>query len=110
MKYLQQASQLIANRWSVLTVRDVFIISNRFGHAESEVVHNHELKTIAKLFRRCAPEFRADQIYIRFYGGPIGKGRWFSGTLWSFVHDIVAAKIQMEGVKGAISLLNKLEC
>lgn len=47
----------------------------------------------------------ASRVRIKFYGGPLGHGRFFRGTLVTYLIDCVATKIQMEGFTRARILL-----
>lgn len=104
MNYLLQAEDVLEHI-KVIDVDTAYEIACRF-HQENEVIR---FKGQEKLFRQVcaglAPGFRTDMVLIEFYGGPVGCGSWHKGTLCSYIYDIVASKIQMEGLASAIRLL-----
>jgi hypothetical protein len=104
MNYLSQAEDVLEHV-KIMDVDTAYEIARRF-HQENEVIR---FKGQEKLFRQVcaglAPGFRANMVLIEFYGGPVGCGSWHKGTLCSYVYDFVASKIQMEGLKTAIRLL-----
>jgi len=104
MNYLLQAEDVLEHT-RVMNVDVAYEIARRFGQDSIVVRFNGQEKLFCHVCAGLAPDFRADMVLIEFYGGPVGRGSWHKGTLCSYIYDIVASKIQMEGLKTAIRLL-----
>jgi|WetSurMetagenome_2_1015567.scaffolds.fasta_scaffold02484_4 hypothetical protein len=105
---LHQAESLIGH-YKPLSIEKAYEIAKAFGHEETEILllERNAITTVRQIYVGTSPLILASSFRIRFRGGPIGSGTWYSGTVTSFVLDCLAVKIQIEGFETARRLLRE---
>ncbi len=104
--HLSQAEALLGH-FKPVDLDCAYTIAYALGHQDTDILlmTPNVRTTVRQVYAGTAPGTPADRISIQFYGGPIGRGAWYTGTVYSFIVDIIAAKIQMEGFEKVRQLL-----
>lgn len=104
--HLKQAEALLGH-FKPVDLECACTLAYALGHQDTDVIlmTPNVRTTIRQLYAGMATGTPADRISIQFYGGPVGRGAWYTGTVYSFIVDIIAAKIQMEGFEKVRQLL-----
>jgi hypothetical protein len=97
--YLAQAESLLGH-FKPVNVDCAYTIAYALGQQDTKILLQDPLvsTTVRQIYAGTAYNMSAKNIKVQFYGGPVGRGKWFTGTLYSYLVDCIAAKIQMEGL------------
>lgn len=105
--HLKQAEALLGH-FKPVDLDCAYTIAYALGHQDTYILLTHPVTTrttVRQIYAGTAYGCPADKIRIRFYGGPVGHGQWYDGTVYSFILDCISAKIQMEGFERTRALL-----
>jgi hypothetical protein len=107
MKNILQQAESLLGRFKPIDVDCVYSLSHSLGHNETlvKLEKNNQYVSLHQIYTGTAFSIPANRIKVSFYGGPIGYGKWFDGTLYSFILNCIATKIQMEGFEVTRRLL-----
>jgi hypothetical protein len=110
--HLRQAESLLGH-FAPVDLDCAYLIAYALGHQDTDVfliggeAYSIAVTNIRQIYAGTATGRPANRVRIRFYGGPVGRGKWYDGTVYSFIVDCVSAKIQMEGFEKVRQLLNQ---
>ncbi len=102
--YLRQAESLLGH-FKPLDLECAYTILFALDHQDTEIILKEHRTTVRQIYAGTATGILAERIKFQFYGGPIGHGAWYAGTLYSFLVDCVAARIQLESFDKVRTLL-----
>jgi hypothetical protein len=107
MKNPLHQAEAILGHLTPIDIDAAYMIAHALGHHETDILllDRNSITNVKQIYSDTAPGIPASRFRIRFHGGPIGKGTWHSGTLYSFILDCIAVKIQMEGFEKVRELL-----
>ncbi len=99
--HLKQAESLVGH-YKPINIDTAYTMLYSLGQHDTDVIMKTSqgtqfYTTPRQIYSGTSYGSLAEKIKIIFYGGPVGHGKWYKGTLYSFVLDCVASKIQMEG-------------
>lgn len=95
--YLAQAESLLGH-FKPIDVECVHELMGKLHHGDTIINDEFSTPTTAdQIYKDAAWNLPATKIKVSFYGGPLGKGKWFRGTLLSYLLDCIASRIQMDG-------------
>jgi hypothetical protein len=95
--YLAQAESLLGH-FKPIDLDCVHELMGKLHHGDTPINDQSSIQTTADQICKDLPwNQMAYSVRISFYGGPLGKGRWYKGTLLSWLLDCVASRIAMDG-------------
>jgi len=108
---LAQAESLLGH-FEPVNVDCAYTLTYALGHHDTEflLLSPNAITTARQIYNGSAYSKLAKKIPIKFYGGPLGGGKWYTGTLHTFLIDCIAAKIQMEGFEKTRQILRMKSC
>lgn len=87
------------------TLEKALLVAECFHQQDEPILVNTIKVSLRQLMSGYYPKTLANLVRIKFYGGPVGHGKWFEGTVWSFILDTVAVSIQTQGYQKTLQLL-----
>jgi len=106
-RYPLRAADLLLSQFKPINVEVVYKICQILCCEDDEFIWHGARKTVKYFLNQYSLFIDIKEIRIRFYGGPIGRGCWHNGSLWSFILDHVANHILTEGFVTTQALLKK---
>jgi hypothetical protein len=103
---LRQAESLLGH-FKPIDIECAYTIAYALGQQDADILLGDldVSTTVRQIYAGTAGGMAADRVRVNFYGGPVGHGSWFKGSLYSFLVDCIAVKIQMEGFESTRKLL-----
>ncbi|GMU26203.1 MAG: hypothetical protein AMXMBFR16_11080 [Candidatus Uhrbacteria bacterium] len=105
MKYLKQA-EIYLDTFNPIDVSTASYLLAALHYSGDDVYYDGEQYTVSSLLTRFTNNTLAADVKIRFYGGPVGKGQWYWGNVYTLIADRIAAIIQLQGLTNVINLIN----
>ncbi len=87
------------------TLKEAIAVAECFHQQDEPLLVSGIKVSLRQLTLGYCPKTLANSIRITFYGGPVGKGGWYKGTVWSFILDIIATGIQTQGYQKTLQRL-----
>lgn len=100
-----RGAELILSSYRPLNIDTVYCLCMVLKCENEIFLWQGERKTIRQLTGHYTPQKDIREIRIRFYGGPLKRGAWHEGSIFSFLLDHIANRILTDGYQATKELL-----
>jgi hypothetical protein len=95
--FLAQAESLLGH-FKPLDMECVHELIGKLQHGDTLINDEYSIPTtVDSIYAATAWNMPAERVKVSFYGGPVGHGKWYRGTLISYLLDCIASRIQIDG-------------
>jgi hypothetical protein len=103
-----RAASFILSRYKPIDIDEAYALCKVLECEDEDFVWQGKRATLKTLVSHYSSLVHTHTVQIRFVGGPLGRGAWYNGTVWTFILDHIANYILTDGYSVIQSKIKKV--